>query len=324
MLPSGFLQAIGNTPLVPLTRWFGADSNLHVYAKLEMLNPGGSAKDRPALRMIREAWEQGRIGPGSVVIESSSGNMAISLASICSYYGLRFICVIDPKTAAQNIRILQTYGAEIDYVKEPDRETGEYLQARLTRVQELLESIPNSFWPNQYANADNYLAHYSTTMQEIVTALGNVDYLFGGVSTCGTLLGCAKYVRDHGLNTVVTAVDAMGSAMFGGGAGIRRFPGLGAGITPPFAQTRFMDDLVKVDDREMVVGCRRLVRRESILAGPSSGGVMMALERKKKSLPQGSVCVVLLHDRGDRYLDTVYSDEWVTAQFGAPIDGEVG
>jgi len=315
-MKNGFMSAIGNTPLIRLSKWFGDGHPVDVYAKLEMLNPGGSAKDRPALRMIREAWKQGSIGPGSVVIESSSGNMAISLASICAYLDLRFICVIDPKTSRQTIRILKTFGAEIEYVDKPDAETGEFLAARLARVQKLLSDIPNSYWPNQYANANNYSAHSETTMKEIVAELGKVDYLFGGVSTCGTMFGCAEYVREHGLSTSIVAVDAMGSVLFGGKAGERRFPGLGAGITPPFARNRFMDRIVKITDRDMVVGCRRLVRKESILAGPSSGGVMMALSQLEPELPAGSVCVVLLHDRGERYLDTVYSDEWVFSQFG--------
>ncbi|MFC0215146.1 2,3-diaminopropionate biosynthesis protein SbnA [Paenibacillus chartarius] len=308
------LSIIGNTPLVRLTTMFRPD--LHVYAKLELLNPGGSAKDRPAMRIISEAWREGKIGPGSVVVESSSGNMAISMASICARYGLRFICVIDPKTSASNVQILKSFGAEISRVEEPDADTGEFLPARLTRVQELLAAIPNSYWPNQYGNENNYLAHYEGTMKEIVQQLGSVDYVFGAVSTCGTMHGCAAYVRDHRLSTKLIAVDAVGSVIFGGKKEFRRFPGIGAGIVPPFAQTRFMDRIVKVSDRDMVIGCRRLVAEESILAGPSSGAVAMALARIEQELPGGAVCVVIVHDRGERYLDTVYCDEWVEQQFG--------
>lgn len=314
------LSVIGSTPLIKLSKWPGPKRRIEVFAKLEMLNPGGSAKDRPALRMIREAWKEGKIGPSSVIVESSSGNMAISLAYICSFLGLRFISVIDPRTAEQNIRILRAYGAEIEYVSEPDQETGEFLQARLKRVQKLLSTIPNSYWPNQYANENNYLSHYETTMSEITAELGKVDYLFGGVSTCGTMYGCAKYVRDHGLSTKIVAVDAEGSVLFGGKKGPRRFPGLGAGIHPPFSQTHFMDQVVRVSDWDMIMGCRQLVRQESILAGPSSGGVVMALKRMEPRLPEGSVCAVILHDRGERYLDTVYSDEWVAGQFGRSIE----
>lgn len=222
-LSGGILSTIGNTPLIKLSNLF-QNSGFEVYAKMELLNPGGSAKDRPALRMIQEAWKEGRIRPGTVIIESSSGNMAISLAMICKYLGLRFISVIDPRTTETNIQILKALDAKIDYVAEPDPETGEFLPARLTRVQQLLAEIPGSFWPNQYGNANNYLAHYHTTMKEIVTELGRVDYLFCSVSTCGTIRGLAEYARDHGLKTKIVAVDAQGSVIFGGNKGSRRFP----------------------------------------------------------------------------------------------------
>ncbi|WP_054026132.1 2,3-diaminopropionate biosynthesis protein SbnA [Bacillus sp. FJAT-28004] len=310
------LSIIGNTPLVQLTKLFASDRGIKVFAKLELLNPGGSAKDRSAARIINNAWNEGLIGPGSVIIESSSGNMAISLAAICSYLGMKFVSVIDPKATQQNIRIMRAYGAEIELVDEPDAETGEFLPARLNRVQQLLERIPNSFWPNQYANKNNYLSHYEGTMREIIEELGHVDFVVGGVSTCGTMLGCSQFVRDHKLSTQVVAVDAAGSVIFGGVNGNRRFPGLGTGIIPPFAQTRFMDQAIKVADKDMVDGCRLLVAKESILAGPSSGAIIHALKTIEHELPDDSVCAVIIHDRGERYMDTVYNDEWVKQQFG--------
>lgn len=318
-MEKSLLSAIGNTPLIKLSNMFGSGHNIHVFAKLELLNPGGSAKDRPALRMMTDAWQKGQIGPGSVVIESSSGNMAISLAIICSYLGLRFISVVDPKTAQANLRILQAYGAEIVMVHEPDPNTGEYLPARLQHVQQLLADIPDSFWPNQYANENNYRSHCDTTMKEIIDELGHVDYLFGAVSTCGTLLGCSTYVKQQKLATQIVAVDAEGSIIFGGEKKHRFFPGIGAGIVPPFGQTPFADRLVYASDTDMVIGCRQLVKQESILAGPSSGGVLMAVRKIEQDLPSGSICVVIVHDRGERYLDTVYSDEWVQQKLGLTI-----
>jgi N-(2-amino-2-carboxyethyl)-L-glutamate synthase len=314
-LNGGVLSAIGRTPLVKLNNLF-RKSGLDVHAKMELMNPGGSAKDRPALWMIREAWKEGMIRPGSVIIESSSGNMAISLAMICSYLGLRFICVIDSRTTEMNIRLLKSSGAEIDFVAHPDPDTGEFLPARLKRVQQLLAAIPGSYWPNQYANANNYMSHYHTTMKEIIDQLGRVDYLFGAVSTCGTIRGCAEYVKDHGLSTKIVAVDAEGSAIFGGNNEKRRFPGLGAGIVPPFCRTDMVDRVVHVSDRDIVVGCLALAQEESIMAGASSGGVIAAVKQVEQELPPGTVCVVILHDRGERYLDTVYSEEWVKSKFG--------
>ncbi|MFC4775844.1 2,3-diaminopropionate biosynthesis protein SbnA [Paenibacillus sp. GCM10023252] len=325
---ASLLGIIGNTPLVRLRRLFANDRGIQVYAKLELMNPGGSAKDRPAKRMIEQALASGMIGPGSVVVESSSGNMAISLASICSSLGMRFICVIDPRTTSQNVKIMQAYGAEIVLVEEPDPLSGEFLQARLSKVQELLAEIPGSYWPNQYGNANNYMAHAETTMREIVEALGGrVDYVVGGVSTCGTMYGCAQYVKEHGLTTKIVAVDAVGSVIMEGGLKGRRrlFPGLGAGLVPPFGQTRFMDYAVHVPDYDMVLGCRELVRLESILAGPSTGAVVAALGKLWEQIPDGSSCVLLAHDRGERYLDTVYSEVWVEEMFvGGGSEGGEG
>ncbi|MDQ6423344.1 2,3-diaminopropionate biosynthesis protein SbnA [Paenibacillus sp. LHD-117] len=311
-----WLNQIGGTPLVRLSRLFPEQRGIRAYAKLELMNPSGSAKDRPALRILEHAWKDGRIGPGSVVVESSSGNMAISMAAICRLLGLKFICVIDPRTAKQNIEIMKAYGAEVSYVADPDPATGEFLPARLQRVQELLALTPDGFWPNQYGNPHNYLAHSEGTMPEIVRELGRVDYVIGGVSTCGTMFGCSAYIHASGLPTKVVAVDAVGSVIFGGEKGPRKFPGLGAGIVPPFAMERFMDMAISVTDREMAIACRELAAAESILAGPSSGAVIAALQSIIGELPDGSVCAAILHDRGERYMDTVFNDEWMETAFG--------
>ncbi len=312
----GILSTIGHTPLVRLTRVL-RDCPFRLFAKLEGFNPGGSAKDRPASHILQEAMRTGAVKPGTVVIESSSGNLGIGLAQVCRYWGLRFICVVDPKTTIQNIRILKAYGAEIDLVSEPDPVTGEFLQARINRVQTLLETIEDSFWTNQYANLANAQAHYRTTMQEIATELdGRVDYLFVATSTCGTLRGCAEYVRDHHLDTRIFAVDAHGSVIFGGKPAKRLIPGHGAARRPELYCAGLASECVRVTDLDCVVGCRRLVRSEAILAGGSSGGVIMAVEQVKERIPRGATCALILHDRGERYLDTVYSDEWVAEHFG--------
>jgi 2,3-diaminopropionate biosynthesis protein SbnA len=311
----GILSAIGNTPLVRLSRLF-RDIPFNLYAKLEALNPGGSMKDRPALSMIMKAIEMGDIQPGAIVVESSSGNMGIGLAQVCTYLGLRFICVVDPKTTAQNIRLLESFGCEVDLVREPDPETGEFLQARLNRVRYLLETIRGSFCPNQYANIHNPIAHHRT-MEEIVTALGGaVDYVFCATSTCGTMRGCAEYVRRHELSTKVIAVDAVGSVIFGGPNTKRLIPGHGAAVRPALFQPDLADDCIHVTDLDCVVGCRRLARQEAILAGGSSGAVVSAVDQAKDRIPPNATCAVILADRGERYLDTIYSDVWVEEHFG--------
>ncbi|MBV9927456.1 MAG: 2,3-diaminopropionate biosynthesis protein SbnA [Acidobacteria bacterium] len=308
------LSRIGGTPLIQLSRIFrGAD--FHLYAKLESLNPGGSIKDRAAISIIRQGLATGEIKPDTVIIESSSGNMGIGLAQVCAYHRLRFICVIDPKTTANNIALLKAYGAEVDYVSEPDPQTGEYLQARISRVRELCETVPNSYWPDQYSNAYNQRAHLET-MREIVEELGRVDYLFCATSTCGTVSGCAAYARAHGLGTKIVAVDAVGSVIFGGKPAKRLIPGHGAAVRPKLYQPELVDRSVHLTDMECVVGCRRLVREEAIMAGGSSGAVIMAVEHLKDEIEPGSNCVAILADRGERYLDTIYSDRWVEHYWG--------
>lgn len=288
-----------------------------MFAKLEALNPAGSIKDRPAKRVLEHALRTGVLRPGGLVIESSSGNMGIGLAQACRYHGLRFLCVVDPKTTETNVRVMRAYGAEIDLVTEPHPVSGEFLQARIERVQELLGIHEGAFWPNQYANVMNAASHYETTMHEVATALGGkVDFVFVPTSTCGTLRGCGEYVRDHGMSTRIIAVDALGSVIFSDARASRMIPGLGAGLRPPLCDVSLIDKYVHVSDLDCIVGCRRLMEREAIFAGGSSGGVLSAIEAFLDRIPRDAVVVAFLPDRGERYLDTLFSDEWVVSHFG--------
>lgn len=311
----GVLSLIGNTPLLELERFY-LEAPFRVFAKLEGFNPGGSIKDRPAVAILEDGLRSGAIGPDTVIIESSSGNMGVGLAQACRYYGLRFICVVDAKTAAQNLRVLQAYGAEIDCVTEPDPVTGELLTARLNRVQELLRQTARGFWPNQYANLKNSGSHYQTTMHEIATAIGQIDFLFVATSTCGTIRGCGEYIRDHGLPTRVVAVDAVGSLIFSDRRAQRMIPGLGAGIKPPLCELSLIDHCVHVDDLDCLLGCRYMMDREALLVGGSSGGVLTAVQKFRDRIASDSTCVVILPDRGERYLDTIFCDAWAQQHFG--------
>jgi 2,3-diaminopropionate biosynthesis protein SbnA len=292
-------------------------SNLQVFAKLERFNPAGSIKDRAAVSMLHEKIHTGALQPGrSVIVESSSGNLGIGLAQVCGYFGMRFVCVVDAKTTSQNMAILRAYGAEVEVVTDPDPATGEFLSVRLARVRELLETIPDAYWPDQYSNPLNSRTHHQT-MREIAEALdGQVDYLFCATSTCGTLTGCVEYVRRHGLATTVVAVDAVGSVLFGLRPGRRLIPGHGAAVRPGLLDVSAADRVVHISDVECVVGCHRLVSREAILAGGSAGAIVSALVKTQTDIPDDSNCVMILPDGGDRYLDTIYSDEWVTTHFG--------
>jgi len=309
------LSAIGNTALVAITRCF-PQIPVHFFAKLEATNPGGSAKDRSAYSMIKRAVDAGILKPGGVVIESSSGNMAIGLAQACCYLGIRLICVLDPKATMQSRGILRAYGVEIITVSEPDPATGDYLPARLARVQQLLQEMPGSFWPNQYANEHNAQGHRQT-MHEILESLdGQVDYVVCPTSTCGTILGCYEHAQEQRLNVKFVAVDAVGSVIFGGKRRRRLLPGHGSAVRPALADAVQVDRVVYVDDSDCVAGCRHLVKTEGILAGASSGGAIVAVARMSREIRSGSRCVIVLPDRGERYIDTVYSDEWVHQNLG--------
>lgn len=311
----GILTTIGHTPLIKLDKIFPQKS-FHLYAKLEGFNPGGSIKDRPAVNIIKRGMRTGAITSRTTIIESSSGNMGIGLAQVCSYLGLRFICVVDPKTTPQNILLLKTYGAQVDMVMRPDLQTREYLQARIDRVAELSGAIENSFTPNQYANKGNSDAHHQTMYEIAMSLNGRVDYLFCATSTCGTLRGCAEFIREEKMSTRVCAVDAVGSVIFNSRKSKRLIPGHGAAVKPKLLQEGLADEVIHVSDLDCVIGCRSLVGTEAILAGGSSGGVLMAVEQVGERIPEGSTCVIVLPDRGERYLDTVYSDVWVREHFG--------
>lgn len=311
----GILSAVGQTPLVALHRILPA-MRFRLYAKIEGLNPGGSIKDRPALEIVRRGRETGVIAANTVIIESSSGNMALGLAQACAYFKLRLICVVDAKTTKENLALLQAYGAEIEVVREPN-ENGDYLEARLARVRTLLGLIPNSYWPNQYANRWNVMSHALRTMPEIAERLdGRVDHLFCSTSTCGTITGCAEHIRNAGMSTRVIAVDAVGSAIFGGPKARRLIPGHGAAITPALCDMSLIDACVHVSDVDCILGCRALLHREAILAGGSSGAVIAAVGGMQSELPDDAVVVAIFPDRGDRYLQTVYNDSWVREHFG--------
>ncbi len=289
-------------------------ADVSLLVKLESANPGGSAKDRPAKQMIEDALATGQIHAGSLIVESSSGNMGIGLAQVCRYHGLRFRCVVDPNAQSQNVAIMRTLGAEIDVVREPV--AGDFLTARLNRVRWHLEHTPQAFWPNQYANEQNPLAHQLGTIREIDAAVdGQMDYLFVATSSTGTARGCRDFLRTNGRGTKVVAVDAVGSVLFGGTAGKRLIPGLGAGQESPLARGQRFDDVGRVNDLDCVIGCRRMALREACLVGGSAGGVLEWIWQHQHHLA-GKTCVALLHDSGTRYLDTVFDDAWVEQNLG--------
>ena len=310
---------VGRTPLVPLRR-VQERTDIKVWAKLESFNPGGSAKDRTALAMLRRGWVDGSIGPYSTIVESSSGNLGVALARWCSRLELPFHCVVDSKVNRPTTALIQALGGIVHAVDRPDPATGDLLTARLARVRELVTAIESAVWLNQYANPAALEAH-SGTMGEIAQALNHrVDRLYVAVSTTGTYGGCRRYVQQHAMNTRLVAVDAAGSVLFGGERAERELSGFGAGTVPSLAEQLQPDEVVRVSEIDTVLGCRLLARREAIVAGASSGAVVQAFLQDVSGLPSGSQVVLLLHDGGAPYLDTVYNDAWVSTRLGLGTD----
>ena len=295
----------GNTPLVRLDRLF---SGARVWAKLEGFNPSGSAKDRTAHAILEAADLQ----PGTVIVESSSGNLGVAMAREAVLGGWTFHCVVDPRANRSTVATMRAFGAVVHEVTEPDPETGDWLIARRARVAELLTELPDAVCLDQYSNQAAFTAHDEGTMREIVGQLGHApDHLFVAVSTTGTIGGCLRRIAREGLGTHVTGVDAEGSVLFDGTRGERHLPGFGAGVVPELAASVHPDRVERVTDRESVEGARRLARTEGILCGASGGAVVAAVD---KLLPELSGDIVLvLHDGGTNYLDTIFNDEWVEA-----------
>lgn len=304
---------VGNTPLVSLTRLF-PQSEVEVLAKLEMMNPGGSMKDRPARYVIEQGLADGSIPPGAHLIESSSGNFGIALATAARLYGLEFTCVVDPKATSANLRILRQLGARVDVVSEPD-DSGGYLQTRIRRVRELQRDLPGSVWINQYANERNWQAHYHGTGAELAEQLGRgPDYFVAAVSTTGSILGCSRRMRERFPDMRVVAVDAVGSVIFGNPPAPRDLPGIGSSRIPELLCRDEIDEVIHVDDLEAATACRNLLTAEGIFGGGSTGSVVAAIGRMLPHVPTPCRIVTLFPDRGDRYLDLVYDDGWLSAQ----------
>ncbi|WP_170133327.1 pyridoxal-phosphate dependent enzyme [Arthrobacter livingstonensis] len=298
------------TPVVKLSRLFEA-WNVELYAKLDLLQLSGSTKERTANGLIEELLGSRRLRTGGMIIESTSGNLGIALARQCVVRGVRFMAVVDENANPVALELMEAYGATVNRVQTPA--DGNKLAARRRRVSDLLAAHPGSVTTNQYGSLANPRAHFDSTMPEIIAGSGgNLDYLFVATSTTGTLLGCQQYIRTHGLNTKIVAVDSVGSVLFGGTAGTRRLPGLGAGVLPELASSAEPDLVFQIEEIDMVRGCRRLADREGILAGASTGAIVAALGTLLPSLEEGSRVAFMVHDTGVPYLQTVYNDEWVS------------
>lgn len=307
MIHNSIAQVVGGTPIVRLDRLF-AGTGATVLAKLDYLNPFGSTKDRVARHVIEHSMRRGLLCRDGHLVESSSGNLGIALATLGPIYGIRVTCVVDPTITAANLTILRSLGADVVMVREKDAHGG-YLATRLRRVHEIVAADPGAVWVNQYANELCWQAHAEGTATEIINQVDlPVDLLAVAVSTTATLHGTATGLRRRWPGLRIAAVDAKGSVVFGGSGHPRRLPGLGSSQPSRLITAADVDELIYVSDEEAVRGCRDLLRTEGILGGASSGALVAGIRSIANRLGGNATVVTILPDRGERYLDLVYDD----------------
>jgi cysteine synthase A len=297
---ASILDHIGNTPLVRL-RSLVEPAMATVYAKLEGMNPGGSVKDRIAREMIAAAFDSGRIKEGGTVIEATSGNTGIGLALVCAARGLRLILTMSEAMSAERKEMLRAYGAELRLTP-----SSEGMRGALEEAERIAREHPDYFIPRQFENPANPEAHRRTTGPEIIRALGRVpDAFAAGVGTGGTITGVGEVFRNERPDVYIAAVEPAGSPVLSGGVpGRHRIAGIGAGFFADVLNTAVYDEVITVSDDDAEATARALADREGIFAGVSSGAAVWAALRLAERLGPEKDVVVILPDRGERYLST--------------------
>lgn len=296
-------QLIGNTPLLELTHIeeaFGLKAR--ILAKLEYLNPAGSVKDRIAKAMIDDAERSGRLKPGSVIIEPTSGNTGIGLASVAAAKGYRVILVMPETMSVERRQLMKAYGAELVLT-----EGAKGMKGAIAKAEELAAEIPNSFLPGQFVNPANPQAHRESTGPEIFRDTdGQVDIFVAGVGTGGTITGVGEYLKAQKPEVRIVAVEPAASPVLSAGtAGAHKIQGIGAGFVPDVLNTKVYDEIIPVENEHAFAAGNLIGKQEGILVGISSGAaVWAAIEVAKRKENEGKTIVVLLPDTGDRYLST--------------------
>ena len=296
-------QLIGHTPLLELTHIEAAEGlQAKILAKLEYFNPAGSVKDRIAKAMIDDAEAKGVLKPGSVIIEPTSGNTGIGLASVAAARGYRIIIVMPETMSVERRQLMKAYGAELVLT---DGAKG--MKGAIAKADELAKEIPNAFVPGQFVNPANPAAHKATTGPEIWEDTdGEVDIFVAGVGTGGTVTGVGDYLKSQNPNVKVVAVEPATSPVLSKGvAGAHKIQGIGAGFVPDVLDTKVYDEVIPVENEDAFAAGRLVGRKEGVLVGISSGAaVWAAIELAKRPENKGKTIVALLPDTGDRYLST--------------------
>lgn len=296
-------QLIGRTPLLELThieKELGLKAK--ILAKLEYFNPAGSVKDRIAKAMIDDAEQKGLLKEGSVIIEPTSGNTGIGLASVAAARGYRIIIVMPDSMSVERRQFMKAYGAELVLT-----EGAKGMKGAIARAEELAKEIPSSFLPGQFVNPANPRAHFETTGPEIYEDTdGKVDYFVAGVGTGGTITGTGEYLKSKNPAIRVVAVEPKTSAVLSTGvAGPHKIQGIGAGFVPQVLDTKVYDEIIPVENDDAFTTGRLVGRKEGVLVGISSGAALWAaIELAKRPDSEGKTIVVLMPDTGDRYLST--------------------
>lgn len=304
------LDLIGHTPMVRLGK-IGGELQCDLIAKLETTNPGGSSKDRPALTMVLAAERDGLLGPGSTIIEPTSGNTGVGLAIVAAQRGYKCIFVMSDKMAPEKIDVLRAYGAEV--VVCPTAVAPEHPDSYYSTAERLTKETPNSFRPDQYSNPNNPRAHYETTGPEIYEQTrGRVTHFVAGAGTGGTISGVGRYLKERNPNIRVIAADPAGSVFSGGAGRPYLTEGVGEDFWPANYDASLVDEVVAVSDADAFAMARLVTQREGILIGGSGGTAVAAALKIAAPLPPEAVVVVLIPDSGRGYLSKVFNDTWMS------------
>ena len=289
-----------------------------LFLKCEGFNFAGSIKLKAATEMVEAAEREGVLMPGSVLVESSSGNLGVALSMIAASKGYGFLCVTDSRCNLSTKRLMQAFGSQVHVITEP-ADVGGFLGARINYVRALCASDDRYVWLNQYANPQNWKAHYRRTAPAIASQFPQLDVLFVGAGTCGTLMGCAHYFREWHRPVRVVAVDSVGSVTFGGEPGRRMIPGLGMNVRPPMLDESYVDEVVRVEEADTIRTCHRLAGSGFLFGGSTGTVVSGAMGWLAMNGSEDVTAVAIAPDFGERYLDTVYQENWVQDLYGEDV-----